>query len=362
MSSSVATDQLPHSTTHHSTLAADAASPQFAYIKPIPGKRKAEDSAREDDDLKRTRVCNEKSCSIFAGRMSGSFCSPFCAATAHLDPPSDKKAPVQAKEESLMQNPKRGEEETSSTSSRLMSASSLPVEVLKSYPPRDECNVFFQLPHTDGVWQINAHMRDVCQNMPDGEPNEWMQSARDKETKIVCFPQGLWTKEEFVNGIAYLVKGGYVSDEEDLVVLLTRLNFFSYMCHAIHIDNLTYCLESFIHTNPLSREDFLSVFRYAQPRKEKEILGLLGFVALKNTYEPPLEADVWASLGMNHVSAVVSHVSAYMNSKLEEITRKEGYGDNMRVVNKIQKVIKEMSVFKTVRGGAQLPPCPPSLE
>jgi hypothetical protein len=51
-----------------------------------------------------------------------------------------------------------------------------------------------------------------------------------------------------------------------------------------------------------------------------------------------------------------------MNTKLEEITRKEGYGDNMRVVNKIQKVIKEMSVFKTVRGGAQLPPCPPSLE
>ena len=200
------------------------------------------------------------------------------------------------------------------------------VEVLRAYPPREECNVFFQLPHADGIWQVNAHMRDVCRDMPDEEPNEWLQSARDQETKVVCFPQGRWTKEEFANGVAYLVKteGLDFAGSDDIACLVSYLAFFSYLCHEFHIKELTNAMRECVETRPLNREEFLLVFHYAHPRKEKKLLGLLGYSALTTVYDEPIPDDVWASLGMDHVSEVASHVANGLHRELDKIIRTEG--------------------------------------
>ena len=195
------------------------------------------------------------------------------------------------------------------------------VEVLKAYSPREDCNVFFQLPHADGIWQVNAHMNAVCRDMPGQEPNEWLQSARDKETKVVCFPEGLWTKEEFLNGVAYLVREE-VPDEIDLndyATLVSLLTFFSYICHENYILVLTRSILYMLEHTPLEREEFLLVFHYAHLRKEKELLALLGYSALTTVHDPPLPDDVWGALGMDHVSAVVSHVAKGVHSKLDKV-------------------------------------------
>jgi hypothetical protein len=102
-------------------------------------------------------------------------------------------------------------------------------------------------------------MNAVCQDMPDGEPNEWLQSSRDPESKVVWIPQGRLTKDAFLKGIAYLIQSRGFLEPSDIEDLVSILGVMAYMCHASHIQSLTEDLVCIVQKKALSKEHFLLV-------------------------------------------------------------------------------------------------------